>query len=400
MSLEPPERPEDTNSKNISFAAPLLAAAALLFSLTLLALAKTLNDTELVTFLIIALAALLPLFGAILAKWTRHAALADWFWASFVLSFLAAANQLDFNLAANSGPMILGISAAVSLSTAIFAKSRISLLLTSVILMAWSIKAYTSNPPAEFLWPYLLLVSLAIAWSWRQQNHIAAIGFAISIVIWTGFTAQAATVLRVGGSAQIALIAALFLGICCLLLLVTRKQRNQLDWDELILGVTGAGAAAFAFSPFASFFPEPAQSQTLLLWALLSSFLLIIGAFCIIKHPGNRSDKIGIALVMSLLIIAVFAPIGPVEPWWWNGIGGGILSIAGIWLSARGFAATDNKTGFAGLAIWATSVLLSSNGLEQQWLKIAILAIYSITAVGFYLLAERQFSNRKKPYNP
>ncbi len=376
---------------NASFAAPLLAAAFLLLSLTLLTTAEALKAGGWALWSIIAIAAILPAPGAILASWKGNAVLADWLWSGFVLCLLVTAHHVIPEQSLVSGAAMWGVMTAIALATAIFTGSGTSLLLTIPIMMVWCVLAYASNPPAEFLWPYLLLIALGIAWAERQQNQFAATGFALALIMWTGFTAQAAIVLRVGGLAQISLMAALFLSAVVMVIRATRKPKPIITWDELVIIMASASAAGLAFSPFATFTPNPGQTDGLLYWVLLSAILLLIVVLAVLNSNESKLDKAGLFMLAGVLILVVFAPLDPVKSWWWDGAGGGVLSIVGIWIASRGFANADPKTGFGGMAIWAVSVLLTSSGLEQQWLRVAIFALYSVTAVGFYLLAERQY---------
>ncbi|MBL4616738.1 MAG: hypothetical protein JKY46_03505 [Robiginitomaculum sp.] len=401
--MQKPEQLDQKNTQNQRFSATVLTAAILLLSYMVLSIASILDYPGISGILIAASSLLPPFIASLIAVHLQKRHLANWLWAGFLITIPMLGNWLLPYLEWLSPPMLWGIAAAIALGLAIIVKSGICLVTSSAFLMVWGWFAYMSNPPADFLWPYLLLLMLGMAWSKHTENQIASASFAISLVIWTAFTAQAATVVHPYIVAQITWMSSLFLLTCLLILHATSNKKKPLGFDGLILIIASTLGPAFTFHLFSvyiiSMLTTATRSSTAsLLWVLLAVLLVSVSLISLIYGKLKSIDRAGIIALLLLILIAIFVPISPKFFPLWLGLATGALSIAGIWLALRGFAAKNTAYGFCGLGIWGGSVLLAAHYIDGQWLRIAVLAIYSFTAVGFYLGSERKYlkKNLKK----
>lgn len=377
-------------------AAPVLAGAVVLIALSLLAFAKTFASSSNVSWMLAGAALILPLMIASAANLTRRAELTDWLWGSFCLASLLSGLYFAPTLPQVPEAVLWGLGATLALAIAALFHSRISLIVCGLVSLVWIWNAYSSDPPVDFLWPFLLVFSVGISLCNRQPNPLAAIGFALGLVLWSGLTMQAAIVLRAAGSTQITLIGSLFLLVSALLVHAAQpKPARRLQWPTLILVISSALVASYAISPLASIAEFSQSPVNRYLWLLATSTLLGLGVSMIVLSTPRRIDQFGLAAALVLLALGIFVLPAITLPIWWRGAAAGILSLAAIWLAARGFAAADRRAGIAGLGIWGGSVLLTTYGIELPWVRALVLALYSSVAVGFYLAAERQ--NRSRP---
>ncbi|MCF6293105.1 MAG: hypothetical protein L3J04_06910 [Robiginitomaculum sp.] len=398
--MQKPEQLDQTNTQNQRFSGIVLSAAILLFSYMILNIATILDYPDSGSLLVAASSLLPPFIASLIAVHLQKRHLANWLWAGFLIAIPMLGNWLLPYLEWLSSTMLWGISAAIALGLTIITKSRICLVISAVVLMIWGWFAYMSNPPADFLWSYLLLLMLGMAWSKRTENQIASALFAIALVIWTLFTAQAAMVIHPYITAQVTWISSLFLLTCLLVLHATSNKKKPLGFDGLILIIASTIGPAFTFYLFSvdiiSILTTATRSSTAsLLWVLLAALLVLVSLISLIYGRLKSIDRAGIITLLLLILIAIFAPISPSFFPLWLAITTGTLSIAGIWLALRAFAAKNTLYGFCGLGIWGGSVLLATYNINDQWLQIAVLAIYSFAAVGFYLAAERQHLKKK-----
>lgn len=382
---------EPADWQNQPFAAAILAAGTGLFSITLLSIAKTFALPSTTSMAIVGVGSAIPLIAILIAKAAKQDALVDWLCGSLLISLLFAGIWVLPDFQPLPTPMIWGVITALSLALAIFAGSRICLILCAGISLIWCWQAYAANPPADFLWPALLVFALGITWAKRQQNPLAKLLFVLALLLWSALSAQVAIASQIGGTAPIALTSALFLLTTCLLIKATQSQRARIGPDHLLLIVASALAAGFAFSPFSSPAPIASTGLVLFLWLLLAALLSILSLIALAKSRYKAIDRIGLFGLLVLLLATIFITPNASNYLWWLIIGTSSLAVAGIWLSARGFADQNPAAGFGGLMIWGGSILLSSQGIEDQWLRVIVLALYSISAVGFYLAAERQY---------
>ncbi|MBL1431753.1 MAG: hypothetical protein COA60_009705 [Robiginitomaculum sp.] len=390
MSMQRAKPTTKTNQQNQRFTGIVLAAAILLFSYMILNIATILDYPDSGSLLVAASSLLLPFIASLIAVHRQKPYLADWLWAGFLITIPMLGNWLLPHIAWLSSTMLWGIAAAIALGLAIIVKSKACLVISAVFLMVWGWFAYMSNPPADFLWPYLLLLILGMAWSKHTDNKVASAAFAISLVIWTLFTAQAATVIQPDRTTQIAWVSSLFLLTCLLILHATGNQKKPLGFDGLILIIASALLAGLTFLPFLQPSPSHQIETAIVLWVLLAALLFLVSLIAVIYGKLKIIDRAGIIATLLLVLMAIFTPINPMLYPLWLGLGTGAMSLVGIWLAIRAFAAKNTPYGFCGLGIWGGSVLLAAHNIDDQWLRIAVLAVYSFAAVGFYLAAERQ----------
>jgi len=386
--------------KNGGFAAPVLAAAAFLFSFALLIAATTLGTDTHIGLGLLVLAPILPLIAALGLIWKRHVEMADWLWASFVATGMAMAVYIMPETGVLAKAHLWGIGAGIALMFSFALRSKTCLWLTSGFSLVWVWSAYSSTAPVDFLWPFLVIFSIGAALAYRQANTLAAVILALTLALWSGFTMQAAIALHAAGSMQIAFMGSMFLLVSALIIHATQpgakletkptRHRQLMNWTSVTIVGASAMIAGFAVSPYAALAPIATGQSALYLWIALSGLLLSLGLASLIFLPIPRLDKIGIAALLAVLGFGVF--IAPVLnlPLWWQSLAAGVLSIAGIWLATRGFLANNQRTGILGLAIWGASVLLSAQAVEFLWVRALIMALFALVAVGFYLVARQQ----------
>jgi hypothetical protein len=377
--------------------APILAGAILLLSLTLLALAQTLAGSTLWTGLILGAALCLPGIAALISKSFEQSDLEDWFWGAFVIATLVIGLFL-VRQSPNTPPSIgWGAGAMVALGISALFRSNIALTFASAIAGAWVWFAYTSNPPVDFLWSFLLVFSAGLALCMQFSHKAAAIGFALGLLLWTVMTAQVALTYQVAGSSQIAFFGSLFLLTAGLLSPHGHGGiQIQMPWHRVVLFTGSALGAAFAVSPFASSAGFVVPAPGLYVWWALGGGILVCGVLALVFGQFTMLDELALLALLILLLFGVFGLPLLHPPLWWKSVGAGVLSMAGIWMASRGLSASDRRAGLAGLGIWAAAVLLSSHGIEQNWVKAAVLGLFSLVAVGFYLNSEQQFQNRQR----
>lgn len=369
-----------------------------MLSSMVLSIASILNYSGIGGILIAVSSLLIPLSASLIAERLQKQYLAKWLWAGFLITIPLLGNWLLPRIDGLSSAMLWGVVAAISLGLTITVRSNVCLVVSAFFLMIWSWFAYTSNPPADFLWPHLLLAMLGLAWSRRSNNQVASALFVIALLIWTGFTAQAAMVMQPFLTTQITWVTSLFLLTCLLVLHASSNKKSTPGIDILILIIASVIAASFAFSPFA---PSPLATQNYaanFLWVLLAISLLLLSFISLAYINLKTVDRIGIIALLLLTLVGIFASFEINYYPLWLGLGTGTLSFAGIWLAMRGFVAENTIYGFCGLGIWGGSVLLAAHNIDDQWLRIAVLALYSFAAVGFYLASERQ-RLKKAPKN-
>jgi len=214
---------------------------------------------------------------------------------------------------------------------------------------------------------------------------------ALSLVVWTALTAQAALVLQTMGSGQIALLSSLFLLVSALLVPIPMSSAQRRAPAYRLILLIGS-ALAVSFTGFATNGSVPAQISTasLPVLGLLAGALLALGILALVFSKRRSLDQAGLLVLLILLTLGIFG-LGALQPtFWWRSVLSAILSVTGIWMAARAFAVSDMRAGLVGLGFWAIAVLQATLFVEQNWIRVALLALFSLVAVAFYLNSEKQ----------